>query len=117
MDKHGVKKATVRHGLDFLDEECWDIECRFENGEKYVAIKVCFDKPELAHWIAKALSADISYEQLERICKDLAKGLNAYKQAVAEVDITEILEDEYGYKHPVMANDWINNRVEKILHG
>jgi hypothetical protein len=52
----GVLYATVRCGDE---EDDYDIECRFANGEKYAAVKVCAQKEELAHFIADVLSGRV----------------------------------------------------------
>lgn len=59
---HGVIYATVR-GDD--EDDYLGIECRFANGEKYAAVKVASEKDRLAHWIAKALSAEYEARKVD----------------------------------------------------
>ena len=58
MDEPKVIYATVRESVD----DAWDlpindIECRFDDGQKFAAIVVDGDFPELAHSIATFLTA------------------------------------------------------------
>lgn len=50
--------ATLRDSFDSDGEPVFDIECRFDDGQKYAAVWVDGDMPELAARIAKALSLD-----------------------------------------------------------
>lgn len=52
---HGVENATVRDG-----GEDWHVECRFADGQKFAAVTVDKDHPDLAQWIANALSGEES---------------------------------------------------------
>lgn len=45
--------CTVRDG----DDE-WHIECRFDDGQKFAAITVDYDFPQLAHKIADFLNGE-----------------------------------------------------------
>jgi hypothetical protein len=44
--------ATVRDGFDE-----WHVECRFDDGQKFAAVHVDYDFPDLAHRIAAALAS------------------------------------------------------------
>jgi len=59
MTEPKVILATVREvrSLTILsDERCWDIECRFDNGEKFAAVQVDYRFETLAHFIADRLN-------------------------------------------------------------
>lgn len=45
--------CTIRDGLDEIH-----LECRFPNGEKYAAVIVDIDKPELAEYLANCINKD-----------------------------------------------------------
>lgn len=51
-----VVYATVRDSLDAEGEAVLDIECRFEDGQKFAPIQIDAEFPELAHRIAMSLS-------------------------------------------------------------
>lgn len=57
MAEPKVFYATVRSSLDGDGEEAWDIECRFDDGQKWAPVQVEGRCPELAHRIANALSS------------------------------------------------------------
>jgi hypothetical protein len=52
-DKHDLMPdfCTMRDALDEIH-----LECRFPNGEKYAAVSVCIDKPELARFIMHTIN-------------------------------------------------------------
>lgn len=52
MREDHILHATVRENID---EDWLDIECRFANGEKFVAVQVVADHPVLASRIAALL--------------------------------------------------------------
>jgi hypothetical protein len=56
MTEQKVTYATVRASSNDGGEDCWDIECRFEDGQKYAPIQVYAECEELAHRIAKFLT-------------------------------------------------------------
>ena len=56
MTEPKVLYATVRASINDDEEEAWDIECRFDDGQKFAAVTVDGDYPLLAHRIANALS-------------------------------------------------------------
>jgi hypothetical protein len=63
-----VIDATVRDGLDE-----WHIECRFDNGEKFAAVTVDYNKPELAQKIARFLSVtDNETQNTSPVCDYVA---------------------------------------------
>lgn len=43
--------ATIRES-----EDCWDIEVRFDDGQKFTAVEVDKDHPQLAHRIADMIN-------------------------------------------------------------
>lgn len=52
---HGVSFCTVREASDDTGEE-WHLECRFEDGAKFAAVKIDYDRPELADFLAHAIN-------------------------------------------------------------
>ncbi len=55
MAEPTVIYATVRAGGPENDP-CWDIECRFNDGQKFAAIHVDHSMEKLAHFICDALN-------------------------------------------------------------
>ena len=56
MSEPKILYATVRESEDRMGEAHYDIECRFANGEKFAAVRVDIEFPELAARIAEYLS-------------------------------------------------------------
>jgi len=56
MTEPKVIFATVRASLGEDGEENFDIECRFDDGQKYAPVSVVGECPALAHRIAAALN-------------------------------------------------------------
>ena len=50
-----VTHATVRESWSESDHPCWDIECRFSDGQKFAAIQVDYNFEELADFICKKI--------------------------------------------------------------
>jgi hypothetical protein len=55
MAEPRVFHATVREGGPD-DDPCWDIECRFSDGQKFAAVQVDHRMEKLADWIAGRLN-------------------------------------------------------------
>lgn len=51
-----VTYATVRESEDDTGYPCWDIECRFSDGQKYAAIEVAFEFEKLADFICGVIN-------------------------------------------------------------
>ena len=56
MKEPKVIKAGVRETTDDIGDLAWDIECRFDDGQKFAAIQVDGDFEQLADDIAKFLN-------------------------------------------------------------
>lgn len=57
MAEPKVIYAAVHEGEDAAGDQCWNINCRFDDGQKYVAVEVAYEMEELAHFIAAALTS------------------------------------------------------------
>ncbi len=53
-----ITYATVRESQEDDGSISWDIECRFEDGQKFAAIQVDGDFPELALKLAEFLTKE-----------------------------------------------------------
>jgi hypothetical protein len=51
-----IIKASVRESFDSSDIPCWDIECWFEDGQKFAPIEIDYEHEELADTICKFLN-------------------------------------------------------------
>jgi hypothetical protein len=64
-----VVSATVR---DTGDD--WHIECRFSDGQKFAAVRVDYDCPELANRIAKVLTSEDPKRVARMVIAERLKG-------------------------------------------
>lgn len=55
MSEPRLMKCGVRHSFTDEREQEWDIECRFDDGQKFAAVKVDIEFEELAHRISNFL--------------------------------------------------------------
>lgn len=77
MPEPRVIKATVRES-GFEETEWIDIECRFSDGQKYTAVQVASEMPELATLIAAFLTAKEEVRQFSMEHPDLVRWFRQY---------------------------------------
>lgn len=100
QERERVIYATVRESID---PEWLDIECRFASGEKYVAVQVDAQKPDLAQHVAALLgTAPTERGEREQIAID------AVEDAIAWLSANELLNGDL----PDEAHNILLDRAE-----
>jgi hypothetical protein len=64
-----VIDATVLATCDADGYPCFDIECRFQDGKKFAAVRVDNEFPELAYLIAELLNKEWRGPQLDELTR------------------------------------------------
>lgn len=85
MDESKVVLATVRDSFDDDDSPVLDIECRFDDGQKFAAVQVDADFPELAMAIARFLSGNQKVKKEQSMENKLLQLSQEQRQFILEL--------------------------------